>query len=107
MSVEASDVEIAWVAGFLEGEGWFAYRDQRSGGRTTMRVGCNQVNREPLERLQELFGGTIGFKRQDPKVRRSWWGWEIRNQEMILELTALITPWLTKERRERIPWSVT
>lgn len=48
--------KIEWVAGFLEGEGSF----QRGGSRgSTPVVSVMQVQREPLERLQALFGGSI------------------------------------------------
>jgi hypothetical protein len=47
-------IDIAWAAGFIEGEGCFgAYSN--SGVSLTVP----QVQREPLERLQRLFGGNI------------------------------------------------
>lgn len=48
-----------WAAGFIEGEGTF-YFDRRA---VTLRV--PQVQREPLERLQALFGGDIGYRGVD------------------------------------------
>lgn len=48
-----TDCDIAWAAGFLEGEGCFAL------SRTTCTVTAAQVQREPLERLQKMFGGSI------------------------------------------------
>ena len=44
--------DIAWAAGFLEGEGCF-YSFQ------TLRVSANQKQKEPLKRMQKLFGGSI------------------------------------------------
>jgi hypothetical protein len=52
-------LDIAWAAGFLEGEGSF----ERTGSSHRVRAG--QVQREPLERLQAMFGGAI-----KPQVRR-------------------------------------
>lgn len=100
----ASSLAIAWAAGFLEGEGWFAYRDSRKGATSHPRMGANQVNREPLERLQALFGGNIYHRHQDPSVRRSWWGWELREREQVLAATETLRPWFTQERLSRIPW---
>lgn len=48
--------ELEWAAGFLEGEGSFNF-DKQCLGRG--RVGANQVNKEPLEKLLTLFGGHI------------------------------------------------
>lgn len=51
---EPSAVDIAWAAGFLEGEGSFT-------ATSSPIVTATQVNREPLERLQEIFGGSIKY----------------------------------------------
>lgn len=45
--------ELYWAAGFLEGEGSFGLC------RKQMNVCAAQVQREPLERLQRMFGGNI------------------------------------------------
>lgn len=100
--------EIAWAAGFLEGEGWFAYRGSRGGQPTDkMRVGAGQVNREPLERLQRMYGGRLHKRTsvtQDGANRRAWWGWELTDRTAILALTEEMRPWFTQNRLDRIPW---
>ena len=48
--------ELAWAAGFLEGEGFFG---KASGGVTGFRISCRQNQKEPLEKLQRLFGGWL------------------------------------------------
>lgn len=53
--------DLAWAAGFLEGEGTFL-----KAGRTHT-VAVHQVNIEPLERLQQLFGGSISLLRKKLK----------------------------------------
>jgi hypothetical protein len=45
-------VDLGWAAGFLEGEGWF-------GEGASPKIGAGQKERQPLERLQALFGGKI------------------------------------------------
>lgn len=50
----ASLVDIGWTAGFLEGEGCFGSTKL---GNPTVRGTQNE--REPLERLQALYGGSI------------------------------------------------
>jgi hypothetical protein len=50
--------ELYWAAGFLEGEGSFGCWN--GGARGKQFVVCaEQVQREPLERLKTLFGGSI------------------------------------------------
>jgi len=104
-----TDAEKAWVAGFLEGEGWFAFQGSR-GPRPSkrMRVGVAQVNKEPLERLQGFYGGKLSYRHRlannDGHARRNWWGWEITDTAAILRLTEDIRPWLSQNRLDRIPW---
>ena len=88
---------IAWAAGFLEGEGFF----QR--GRWVM--GANQVNREPLERLQTIFGGRIFHRKNPEPPRKPWYGWELTGRNNVITATELIWPWLSEDRKQRIPWS--
>lgn len=47
-------IEVAWAAGFIEGEGTFS-----ASGDGGVSLCVPQVQREPLERLQRLFGGNI------------------------------------------------
>lgn len=51
-------LDIAWAAGFIEGEGTLDSR-ARPVGTLGTRLSVGQVNREPLQRLQEIFGGSI------------------------------------------------
>lgn len=50
--------ELYWAAGFIEGEGSF----RKSSLRQSVAVSVAQVQREPLERLMNLFGGQIHGK---------------------------------------------
>ena len=92
--------KIEWVAGFLEGEGAF-----QSGGsvRTTPVVSVAQVQREPLERLQELFGGPINMylrKNKNPNHSDAFrWGmYGGRAAGLMMTLYPLMSP----KRKEAI-----
>jgi len=50
-----STTDIAWAAGFMEGEANFR------GSHNTLRFVVKQVNLEPLIWLRHIFGGSIGF----------------------------------------------
>jgi hypothetical protein len=61
--------DIAWAAGFYEGEGTCNYVTG------SQHVIVNQVEREPLERLQQMFGGTIRPIKAHHHSKPSWrWG---------------------------------
>lgn len=54
--------QIEWAAGFLEGEGCFQFSKAKN-----MSVTATQVQKEPLERLQSMFGGSIyGYQPREP-----------------------------------------
>jgi len=48
----------AWAAGFFDGEGNVASRDNSSGGRQ-IKVQVTQKDRRVLEKIQSIFGGNI------------------------------------------------
>jgi len=46
--------DLEWAAGFIEADGWFI-----SSGSKTAQVGADQLNKEPLLKLQKYFGGSL------------------------------------------------
>lgn len=52
-----TEVDVAWTAGFLEGEGSFCKNKYVN----TCHVQASQVNIEPLEKLLKFFGGSIKY----------------------------------------------
>lgn len=54
------EIELAWCAGFLDGEGYFG-SSRESGGKHKFRfrISCAQVHEEPLERLARTLGGKV------------------------------------------------
>lgn len=59
-SVRPTPKQLAWAAGFLEGEGYFGWRFRDNPNWSpSFRITAVQVQREPLDLLQQLFGGKI------------------------------------------------
>ena len=60
--------DIKWAAGFLEGEGYFGIR------RAGCEVSAAQVNKEPVERLKNLFGGWLNLRNKPSRAtwKPSW-----------------------------------
>ena len=76
--------ELEWAAGFLEGEGSFA-----SNGSSD-RIHAAQKIKEPLEKLQALFGGTIAWKSSGTGI----WEWRVfgaRARGIMLTLYTLFS----------------
>lgn len=90
---------LYWVAGFLEGEGCFRAK--------TFGIIAAQVQREPLDRLQALFGGSIilRIKTYQPNAQPIFI-WTIcghRAAEVMMTLFSLMSP----QRKERIRTALT
>ena len=79
-------IDVAWAAGFLEGDGTFAYT------RTPM-VAAFQIQKEPVERLARLFGGVIR-ERRTPKGKIIH-VWQIYNRDaagLMMTVYSLMSP---------------
>jgi hypothetical protein len=86
-SVARRHRDLAWAAGFLEGEGNFASTSSHS-----QQVTAVQVNREPAERMLALFGGTLYLRPQ--RGRRDAWRWTVcgsRARGVMLTLYPLLS----------------
>ena len=96
-----SELDLAWAAGFLEGEGSF-----RNAGHS-LQVKANQAStREPLERLQTIFGGSICpyscQKQRD--AGRPWndgWNWIVCGGSALQTMQSL-RPLLSQRRQGQI-----
>jgi hypothetical protein len=76
--------EVAWAAGFFDGEGYVTIQHGYSKGpngkkyfRHSLRIGINHVAIEPLLEMQRLFGGKINKQKLNAvsgnrKPRHQW-----------------------------------
>lgn len=80
---------ISWAAGFFDGEGYVTVQER--GGKYKgyyLRIGVNHVLPEPLEEMQNLFGGNI--RKQNPqkiignRKQRHEWGLSCKKAESAL-----------------------
>lgn len=101
-------VEIGWIAGFLDGEGYFSIYSRGSAGegrgfdhmpRALIRV--NQAGiREPLDKLQYLLGGSIHEAARRTSKGKRVWGWTLQSATVMRETLPLLIPHMTVKRRE-------
>jgi hypothetical protein len=86
-----NNMNISWAAGFLEGEGSFGYWG------TTPKVVCPQMQREPLERLQRIFGGTIGIRGRQHPISY-WWA----NGTLAISIMMTVYSLMSPKRKKQI-----
>lgn len=104
----ATELEIAWAAGFFDGEGTVTIRRGRSGkgvyGRKTyglyMRV--SQVEREPLDKFTQIFGtGSTSKSRQYDASRYPYHDWCAAGTSAAMILSRML-PYLTVKRERAL-----
>jgi hypothetical protein len=97
--------ELAWSAGFFDGEGYTHNRPQVKNGRVPPMMTVAQIEMWPLERLQRaLFGiGKIyGPYISKQKNRKPYWQYSIHRAGDVIAVTGLLWKWLGPTKRLQI-----
>lgn len=104
--VPPSDVQCAWAAGIIEGEGCFIFsKDKRSNYHTTA-VQVEMTDEDIIKRLQNLFGGTIVSSDYPSKLLKNpngkpSWRWKVMRQIDVFNCLLRIMPYLGERRLQR------
>lgn len=91
------ETDIAWAAGFLDGEGCFHMYESTSKGHSSVRaaIKANQaIHRAPIEKLHNLFGGSIWERNQKTVTNKPVYEWQVQSADAILRIIPLIAPYL-------------
>ena len=89
-----STFDIAWAAGFLEGEGSFFHN---SG---SCKVSAGQVQKEPLDRLVKFFGGVLSLRRPIPGAQ-PFTIWSV-NARRSVQVMMTLYPLMSPKRQQEI-----
>jgi len=95
------DIELAYLAGFIDGEGHIAIGVNRSKNgkrRWYLRFACHQVNPEPLFLLRDCFGGSIQ-RTERTGNQRTIFEWVASSRDAEAAIRAM-TPFLRVKREE-------
>lgn len=95
-----SSEDLAWVAGFLEGEGSFALSNGSSSPHAYARVSAYQVQRWPIDRLAAILGGKI-TQRPARGNQQPCWVWNLHGTA-AREVMVLLRPHLSPKRQSQI-----
>ena len=89
-------IEEAWAIGLFEGEGSICLHPTRC----NVRLSVTQSDPDVLARLQQVFGGTIGFKtyRKKPAHYKPTWQWRLGNSKQVIPLLLKMLPLLGDRR---------
>lgn len=92
--------ELAWAAGFLEGEGTFSSsKVSRRQASSQIQIAAWQVTREPLDRLVEAIG--LGRVRGPYRYadKRATYRYQVTDFEGCQAVIAMLWGWLSSRRR--------
>lgn len=91
--------DIAWAAGFIDGEGCFTLaKSGRSSASAYWRaplVSAGQKTLRPLEKLHSMFGGKI----YGPQKSGMWY-WKLQNAEQVRTVVPILLPYLVVKQLE-------
>lgn len=90
-----SDTDYAWAAGFIDGEGHFGCRKTKF-GTYQISIQVHQKGREPLDRLQAIFGGKVYIT-----GREGIYKWSIQKAETVQDAVSKLWPYLTEVKRQQ------
>ena len=97
-----ADHDLAWAAGYLDGEGCFlinshTYKGRRVPGGPVVTVGSTQL--PPLVRMHELFGGSIRLGRAKSARHKPAYYWSIHGDSQRAMLS-LVEPFMVEKREQ-------
>lgn len=103
MAVDLDTHELAWAAGFFDGEGTFTVRRSSQGYRSPV-FSVHQVDPRPLRRFHQAVGGLGNFYGPSPgRGRRSpIYHWATGRFEHIQAAAAMLWLWLSEPKREQL-----
>lgn len=84
--------EIAWVAGIIEGEGSFCYKNG-------VAIQVTMTDQDVIERLQRITGlGRIYAIKPRAEHHKPAWMWSVQRRAHIRHIIRCTLPWLGDRR---------
>jgi len=91
------DLEWAWFAGLFEGEGCISLVS-----RNSVNLRINMTDRDVLERVQSLVGGTIVSIPKEAPQHKPRWVWQVTREDVVRPALARLKPYLMERRGARL-----
>jgi hypothetical protein len=91
--------ELAWAAGFFDGEGYVG-GEQQEGRSVRLVIQVAQADPRPLERLCAALGGNVHGPYE--RGNRPYWVLVIGTFEQAQNAVALLWGWLSEPKRDQV-----
>jgi hypothetical protein len=99
-----TDAEVAWLAGLLEGEGYFGVIRSHVGGKVYVypRIGVTMTDRDVVQRAVTIMGaGKVHPVKPYGASRKPQYRLHISGRRAA-EWMGCLRPWMGERRREQI-----
>lgn len=94
------EVDFAWAAGFLDGEGSFMICRGRAKGFLKSFISADQTEKTSLEKLARIIGGKVHQRNRPTVTGKTVYHWQISSASSIREVVPLLLPHLTVKRQK-------
>lgn len=98
--------DIAWAAGFFDGEGCVSIAKSARKGQPLPYYRAELIvantSREPLDRFEILFGGRVVVVRPAKHNRKLTYGWKTTGTAHTAQVLRELLPWLTVKRGQAL-----
>jgi len=102
--MEVSDLDLAWLAGFIEGDGWIGVTKRRNSNRIdTARIKITTTDSDIAEKIATLWGRKVHAYEHGPGrpgIKTYYEVWVCG--EAAIRFLVKIRPLLCSRRREQI-----
>lgn len=104
-------VELAWAAGFFDGEGSVFVNRRKSVAKyranpirydiTSVGLAVCQVDIRPLRRFRAAIGAERAISGPYPTTRKPYWRWSCEGRPSVLGVLETLWPFLSEPKREQ------
>ncbi len=88
--MQIQDAESAWAAGFMDGDGCISLARRNRFKRP--EIVADSTDRELLEEMKRLFGGTIVIKKKYKEHHRQAWHWRLHGSDRVRAMLTAVLP---------------
>lgn len=96
-----TEIEAAWLAGLLEGEGCFTVFRRRPSGREGTQITLAMTDRDVVQRAADLMGTTVNLMRPARGNHNAMWR-TIASSQRAEDIMLSIRPFMGTRRVARI-----
>lgn len=100
--IRETATELAWAAGFFDGEGWVGIKKRKDARRSHLGVFIPQVDREVLDRFAMAVGvGKVYEPTKRPEGWKPQWRYVLHGEDAIRSVYKLLSPYLGSVKRRQ------